>query len=93
MNTIYKYILAEVDYQSLNIPAKAQILSVQEQNDYLTIWVGLNTNEPSVIRDIRVFGTGNPVVLTHPDSKLNFIGTVKMPVGLVWHVFEEIDEL
>ena len=97
MEKIYKYKLEVTDFQIINLPKDAEILSVMSQPptygemiDSLYMWVKLNDENPLVPRRIRVFGTGNPMNYEHT---LRFIGTVSMNSNsLIWHVFENIME-
>jgi hypothetical protein len=81
---IWKFPLQITDEQLVEMPVLARPLSVAEQDGQLVMWVHLNekSNEKRHYK-IRIIGTGNPM----PDSVGNFIGTVVMSYGLVWHVF------
>lgn len=93
METIYKYQLSVVDFQMIDLPKGAEILSVQTQpptygdkSDQLFMWVKIDTTNELEPRRIRIFGTGHPMEYEH---ELNFIGTVQMNnYSLVWHIFE-----
>ena len=95
METIYKYELSVIDFQIIDMPKGAEILSVQIQpsafggdSDRLFLWVKIDTSNELEPKRIRIFGTGNPMEYEH---ELNFIGTVQMNnYSLVWHVFENI---
>ncbi len=87
--SVFKYPLEMADYQLVQIPSPARVLSVIEQNDNLVLYAAVTTdNIPDwVYRNVAVYikGTGH---LLHRDAR--FIGTVKMTgvqSGLVWHVF------
>lgn len=83
MTTIYKYFLNVTDQQYLVMPKFATILAVQIQYDKICLWALIETeNEPLDRRDIRIYGTGNPIT-----GDKRYIGTVQMG-PLVWHVFE-----
>lgn len=95
MKTIYKYTLEITDYQIIDLPEGANILSVQTQpppygdiREQLCMWVQVDTENSLIPRRIRIFGTGNPMTYEHD---LKFIGTVQMNNNaLVWHIFENI---
>ncbi len=97
MITIYKYILDINDFQTVDMPEGAEILSVKIQPpkcsggpEQLCMWVNIDTDKMLIPRRIRIFGTGNPMVYEH---ELKFIGTAQTADGyLVWHVFENIKE-
>lgn len=93
MKTIWKYQLFEVDEQIIRIPIRGEILSVQCQGEQICLWVMVRPDEPMTNRTIEVLGTGNPIPETDkPFSRQPiraFIGTVQMPTGLVWHIFEK----
>ena len=86
---IFKYILQEVDLQTVEMPVGTQILSVQECRDQLCIWALINDNSGVFeSRTFAVIGTGNPIP-TFDDFTMKFIGTAQRYAGkLVWHVFE-----
>ncbi|HID92537.1 MAG TPA: hypothetical protein EYP60_00440 [bacterium (Candidatus Stahlbacteria)] len=86
MKKIFKYKLKLVDQQKVVLPAQYQMLSVQEQDGKLVLWAMVPMNTPDTSTQIRIIGTGN---LIEGDPLLDFIDTVQMPNGLVWHVFEE----
>lgn len=85
MSTIWKFKL-EVTVQNITIPAKAEILSVANQNDKICLWALVEPHNPKIERVIEVVGTG---WMIEPAKKRKFIGTVQ--VGpFVWHVFERL---
>jgi len=91
MKTIHKYPLKVAGQQTVEMPADAQILSVQMQGQKLCIWALVTPTLPMVDRKIEVFGTGKPVSEL-PMAGRNFLGTVQTAGGaLVWHVFEKIE--
>lgn len=86
MKTIHKYQLGITDVQAVRMPAGAEILSVQFQNESLCLWALVETTEKNSARLIYVVGTGNPF----PEGDFRFIGTVQQFGGkLIWHVFEQ----
>lgn len=84
VKTIYKYKLALTDQQIINIPADAEILSIQEQAGDICMWVKLDTDKPERARSIVICGTGNPV--DHL-CDMHHISTLQMG-NMVWHFFE-----
>jgi len=86
MHTIYKYRLEVTDLQGIWMPKGAEILSVQDQAGYVTLWTLCDTDEPLVRRGIRIYGTGHVII---PYSEVDYIGTVQQYDGArVWHVFD-----
>lgn len=87
MKTIYKYPLAIMGEQSVQMPEYAAILRVGMQAGQLCLWAEVNTDKPIEKRTIEIFGTGHEMTKTHKD----YIGTaIDDQNGLVWHVFERL---
>lgn len=82
MKTIHKYPLKVADTQKLQLPWKAQVLSVQFQAGELMMWALVTPDAPKVERTIHTYGTGHQV----PVDPGTHIGTVQQG-GLVWHLF------
>jgi hypothetical protein len=84
MKTISKYQLS-VARQALSIPAGAQILCLQTQDDNAHIWALVDTDQELCSRNFEIYGTGHKL----PDNPGTYIGTFQTNSGLfVWHVFE-----
>lgn len=86
MKTIWKYNLVVTDEQSLNLPDKAVILSVQLQHGSLCLWAEVDTNNTLDRRTILIYGTGHPM----SECEMRFINTVQFNSGLVFHIFEKL---
>lgn len=84
MKTIHKYELDIVDEQGLQVSGGAQVLSVQAQGGKLCLWALVDTSKRPGTLTIAIYGTGHEI--TEPLGQ--FLGTVQMPGGLVWHVFQ-----
>jgi hypothetical protein len=84
MFTIWKFELADVDEQVIEMPQDAKILSTQVQVSTICLWAIVDTKKPRVGRQFITLGTGQPYPL---DCDLKFIGTVQQG-SLVWHIFE-----
>jgi hypothetical protein len=85
--TIWKYHLAVVDSQDVEMPRGATILAVQAQDDVPCIWALVDPEKPAETRTILTFGTGHPI-----DNRVamssRHIGTYQIARGkLVFHVF------
>jgi len=86
MEAILKYKLEVKDEQVLPMPVGAEILTIQNQNNVITLWAKVVLGAESVSRTFRIVGTGNQVEQGFFDT-LQFLDTVQ--VGpMVWHVFE-----
>jgi hypothetical protein len=89
MTTIYKYKLAVVDAQTLELPEPKGLLSVAMQNGDLCLWAEVDPSKPKSNFTILIFGTGHPI---SEEIEKRYIGTVhSMQRGLVWHVFLKIN--
>ena len=86
---IHKQALKVTDIQTIQVPANAQLLSVQEQRGVLTVWYFFQVVTDKM-KDwtFEIIGTGNPG--PKADDSF-FMSTVQMPDGLVWHVWAHYD--
>lgn len=84
---IFKYPLRIADEQTVSVPEGVQLLSAQMQGEDLMLWALVIhvLGEPTVLRKIAIYGTGNPIECW-PGV---FIATVQDPGGFVWHVFDK----
>jgi len=88
MNTIWKFVLNICDYQEVEMPLGAYILSAgQDGNGDLCVWALVN-NDFKTVRRFRILGTGNMFPDYNQDDYHAFLGTVVMNNGLVWHIWE-----
>ena len=90
MNVIYKYPLTLSDEQTVKMPVRGAILSVQKQGHQLCLWVfhdlyNVECGQKEV-RTFRVIGTG--IQFEEFQDELRFIGTVQ-DGPFVWHIFEK----
>lgn len=94
METIWKYKLQITDEQEVEMPAFADILTVQkgQDEDDIFLYAIVNPEAEKETREILIFGTGNPLPSdVHFDVNCVYIGTVQTHNhNLVWHVFEKI---
>lgn len=79
--TIRKYKLTQ-DFEGL--PKGAEILHVGEGHGDLYVWAIVDPSAPIVPRKIEVLGTGWNL----GEAEVEFLGTVQMANGLVWHLFD-----
>ena len=83
MKVIYKF---EVTNGGVTLPVGSKIIHAGEQLGRIVIWAIVDKKEPlNEIRMFNIYATGfDPI----QDSD-EFIGTVKLTSGLVYHIFEE----
>ena len=88
---VWKYELSRTC--TITVPCNSEIAHVGEQSDELYVWVvHYADNQPMVTRKLFVLGTGHSYTQPTPDGflEVDFIGTVQMRSGLVFHVFEDL---
>lgn len=85
--TIHKFPLKIIDEQTLKIQGYNKFLSVIEQNEALVVYAFVNTNSISWnhIR-IKIVGTGH-AINGEIQFNWNFLGTILMKNGSLWHIF------
>ena len=78
---IYKY--GPITFDGIDI--KGSVVHVGLQNDGIFLWTQqeLDINIRYLDRTVRLYPTGLPF-------KGNYLGTVVIPSGLVWHVVEDV---
>lgn len=86
MKTIRKYQLSVIGRQVVPMPAGSVILSAAVQRETICLWAMVDPNTPPVGRVIVIVGTGHEVPAGVAAS--DFLGTVQLSGGLVFHVFE-----
>ena len=86
MKTVWKYTLTlDEDLNFLEMPKDAEILTVQIQHGFPTLWVLVDPSAPFEIRVVRVAGTGHEL----PDNIGKYIGTFQIYEGsMIVHVFD-----
>jgi hypothetical protein len=86
MSVIWKYPLAIVDEQTIEIPEVASVLTVMAQHGQPCLWLHVDPTQPTYRQRIHIYGTGNPIPETR-DSEF-YIGSVITHDGTgVWHCF------
>jgi hypothetical protein len=84
---IYKYQLVPAIEQKVEIPQESEILTIQYQNGFPTIWAMTYNNQPIVTRIAKLLMTGEDV---EPSAMENYdyVGTLQSPTNhLVLHYF------
>lgn len=90
-NKIYKYKLdPHHDEQVIQMPNRARILKVDEQDRELFLWAMIDDDNEDKDYHIRILGTGMEIPMEPDDPLYKHLNTVVMSYGLVWHVFELI---
>lgn len=85
MKTVYKYLLNFPDGGEVLMPAGAQILRVELQNNTPCLWALVDSKAETWVRKFRFFGTGEPIPEDVVPSR--YIGTIFFHF-LVFHIFE-----
>ena len=86
MATIYKWTLTPGGTE-LEMPAGAQVLTVQMQGGQPQLWAKVDPTQPKVWRAFEIYGTGHPMP---DDPRLVYVATFQIGDGaLVMHVFED----
>jgi hypothetical protein len=67
----------------LDMPAGAEILTLQVQDEKPTLWARVDPEQPPVRRQFAIVGTGHQV----PDNASEYIGTWQSAL-FVFHLFE-----
>lgn len=86
MNEVWKFKFGS----NIEMPAEAQVLDVQYQDNELYLWALGDPTADSTTRKFILVGTGHAI---KKDLDLRYITTVQqeLRVGtLVWHIFEDI---
>lgn len=87
MKTIWKFPLPVTDFQKIEMPKGAEVLSAQVQGVSLCLWAMVDPEAETELRGFWIIGTGHPI--EHEKNLGRFIGTTQMYNGsLIWHVFE-----
>ncbi len=81
---IFKHTLLVQDTVNISMKKEARILSVQNQHNKITLWVMCEEKQEDEIVSFSIYGTGHTISRIGMD----YIGTVQMDNGLVWHVFK-----
>lgn len=86
-NKIFKYELEITDEQYVNMPIGAHIISAKEQNGKLCVCAIIDSRYSEKPKLIMMVGTGHDINFAIGEYSLNFVDTVLMSNGLVFHVF------
>ena len=86
MKTIYKYEIPATQ-KAVTMKKDAEILSVAFQDQTLSIWAKVNSDNPDELKSFRVYGTGHAIFGDDENISIQFVGTAFHPAGFVFHVF------
>ncbi|BBI61743.1 hypothetical protein HSBAA_30490 [Vreelandella sulfidaeris] len=82
-STIHKFSMT-AEQSEFQIPADATVLHVGHQHGVTCLWIQLDLEAPAVTRRFRIYATGQ--LITEPNDKLTYLGSVQTPAGFVWHL-------
>lgn len=86
MITVHKFELQLDKCQQIEMPWGSRILKIGEQQGKLMIWALVDTTNGMAYETFKIFGTGSNIDIN--DKMTDFLGTVLMSDGYVWHVFK-----
>ena len=85
MRKIYKYSIFRFSRQYVELPIKYRILKFGNQHNDMFIWVEVDTVNPMIEKvEFNIVGTGHTVSV---DGE--YIDTVILPDGMVWHLYRQ----
>jgi hypothetical protein len=85
MTKIYKYLMEITSYQQIKMPLSAKILKIAEQNNKLYLWAMVNNTNHTYDMEIKIIGTG--FQFKEELDRYEYVETVIMSDGFVWHIF------
>lgn len=86
---VFKYPLQMTDMNHISMPKDAKLLHVGVQMEGPMLWALVDPNQPTVMRQIRIAGTGHPISFNEVNHILRHVGTFLVNAGtLVFHVFD-----
>jgi len=86
MERIFKYPLKTDFSQNIKMPKVSKILSIQIQNNKPVLWALVDDNVDKETIVIKLYTTGGDATSAFREE---YLGTVKMHNGLVFHYFKE----
>lgn len=90
MKAIYKYSLPVQEKFSIDLPAMAQIIRVEDVAGLFWLWAIVDTEAPMEARHMECYKTGQPIET--PLHNLHYLGACKLFImqELCLYVFENI---
>ncbi len=87
---VFKYALPMYgEIMELELPKDCAICDVKHQDNGIYLWAMIDTHAAFEKRKFIIYGTGWQI---NDIEKLHFLKTIHAFDGLVWHVFEVINE-
>ena len=93
--TIFKYVLESIPGgetgADLVLPRGSKVLSTRLQRRAICVWVRLSDRHGNAVERhrVRAYITGGSA----PPESARLLGTLESDSGIVWHVFEEDDDV
>jgi hypothetical protein len=84
-DTIWKFPLSLGIDLPITMPAGAQVLTAQVQNDRICLWALVDPSLPKELRYFEVLGTGQEF----PHNERAYIPSLQIG-NFVWHIFEKL---
>jgi len=82
---IFKYELPLIGEPfQVQLPDGYAICDIQAQGNVICLWAMIDSHAPFITETFQIYGTGWKIDDVHLKE---FLKTVVMPDGLVWHVF------
>lgn len=89
MYAIWKFPLSIDPVVDIEMPYRAKLLHVAEQQGSYFVWALVHTGARKVTRRLHIFGTGMEVPEVFNENPDKYVGTFFMLGGqFVWHVFD-----
>jgi hypothetical protein len=88
MKTIWKFPLKLREYNEVEMPKGAEVLTAQVQGETICVWAGVDPEAPTEPRMFQISGTGTTM---HEHQERKYIGTVQRG-RYVFHVFEVLGD-
>lgn len=84
---IWKSVIPFADKTFITIPKGAMFRYLGTQGSDIVIWYECEPAAPTFDLKLRIFGTG----FNGLEDVGDYLGTVQMSNGMVWHIYEEDD--
>ena len=86
MKAVHKYTVTPEG--KTEMPAGAEVLSVGVQQDVIVVWALVQIGHPPAIRRLVAVPTGYRCDDADAPTRAQFVGTVQIVDGLVFHIFD-----
>ncbi len=87
MRVVYKYLIEIGRITEIQLPVNTELLRIGEQGRSVFMWTIQDSDARGGVttRAFTIHGTGHHDIADDEE----YVGTVQMPSGMVWHVFEK----